>query len=102
LPIFVFGFITSHAIGQGSVIWVFISEMFPNDLRAYGQSIGSFTHWILAALIANVFPFFANQFGPGYIFAFFALMMVWQLFWVRFKMPETKGKSLEEIHQNIH
>jgi sugar porter (SP) family MFS transporter len=102
LPIFVFGFITSHAIGQGSVIWVFISEMFPNDLRAYGQSIGSFTHWILAALIANVFPFFANQFGPGYIFAFFAVMMVWQLFWVRYKMPETKGRSLEEIHQNIH
>jgi len=102
LPIFVFGFIASHAIGQGSVIWVFISEMFPNDLRAYGQSIGSFTHWILAALIANVFPFFANQFGPGYIFAFFGLMMVWQLFWVRFKMPETKGRSLEEIHQNIH
>ncbi|WP_075352325.1 sugar porter family MFS transporter [Algoriphagus marinus] len=102
LPIFVFGFITSHAIGQGSVIWVFISEMFPNDLRAYGQSIGSFTHWILAAVIANVFPFFANQFGPGYIFVFFAIMMVWQLLWVRFKMPETKGKSLEEIHQNIH
>ena len=102
LPIFVFGFITSHAVGQGSVIWVFISEMFPNDLRAFGQSIGSFTHWILAALIANVFPFFANQFGPGYIFAFFAIMMVWQLLWVWFKMPETKGKSLEEIHQNIH
>ncbi|MHA7128408.1 sugar porter family MFS transporter [Algoriphagus namhaensis] len=102
LPIFVFGFIVSHAIGQGSVIWVFISEMFPNDLRAYGQSIGSFTHWILAALIANVFPFFANQFGPGYIFAFFGLMMVGQLIWVRFKMPETKGRTLEEIHQNIH
>lgn len=102
LPIFVFAFITSHAIGQGSVIWVFISEMFPNDLRAYGQSMGSFTHWILAAIIANVFPFFANQFGPGYIFSFFALMMVWQLLWVRFKMPETKGRSLEEIHQNIH
>lgn len=102
LPFFVFAFITSHAIGQGSVIWVFISEMFPNDLRAYGQSIGSFTHWILAAIIANVFPFFANQFGPGYIFSFFALMMVWQLLWVRFRMPETKGRSLEEIHQNIH
>ena len=101
LPIFVFGFITSHAIGQGSVIWVFISEMFPNDLRAYGQSIGSFTHWILAALIANVFPFFANQFGPGYIFAFLCLMWVWQLVWVGFKMPETKGRSLEEIHQKI-
>lgn len=102
LPIFVFGFIVSHAVGQGSVIWVFISEMFPNDLRAYGQSIGSFTHWILAAIIANVFPFFANQYGPGYIFAFFAFMMFIQLIWVRYKMPETKGKSLEEIHQNIH
>jgi sugar porter (SP) family MFS transporter len=101
LPIFVFAFITSHAIGQGSVIWVFISEVFPNELRAYGQSIGCFTHWILAALIANVFPYFANQFGPGYIFAFFALMMVWQLLWVKYKMPETKGRSLEEIQQDL-
>jgi MFS transporter, SP family, arabinose:H+ symporter len=101
LPIFVFGFIASHAIGQGSVIWVFISEMFPNELRAYGQSLGSFTHWILAAIIANVFPFFANSFGPGYIFAFFCLMMVLQLLWVRFKMPETKGRSLEEIQKDL-
>ncbi|WP_348718925.1 sugar porter family MFS transporter, partial [uncultured Algoriphagus sp.] len=102
LPIFVFGFIVSHAVGQGSVIWVFISEMFPNELRAYGQSLGSFTHWILAAVIANVFPFFANAFGPGYIFAFFALMMVWQLLWVKFKMPETKGRTLEEIQKDLH
>lgn len=102
LPIFVFAFIASHAVGQGSVIWVFISEVFPNELRAYGQSIGSFTHWILAALIANVFPYFANQFGPGYIFTFFALMMVCQLLWVKFKMPETKGRSLEEIQQDLH
>lgn len=102
LPIFVFAFIASHAIGQGSVIWVFISEVFPNELRAYGQSIGCFTHWILAALIANVFPYFANQFGPGYIFVFFALMMVWQLLWVKYKMPETKGRSLEEIQQDLH
>ena len=101
LPIFVFGFIASHAVGQGSVIWVFISEMFPNELRAYGQSLGSFTHWILAAAIANVFPFFANQFGPGYIFAFFCFMMVVQLAWVRFAMPETKGRSLEEIQQAL-
>ncbi len=101
LPIFVFGFITSHAIGQGSVIWVFISEIFPNELRAYGQSIGCFTHWILAAVIANVFPYFANQFGPGYIFAFFAAMMVCQLLWVKFKMPETKGRSLEEIQLDL-
>ena len=101
LPIFVFGFIASHAIGQGSVIWVFISEMFPNELRAYGQSLGSFTHWILAAVIANVFPFFANNFGPGYIFAFFCLMMIWQLLWVKFKMPETKGRTLEEIQKDL-
>ncbi|MEY2705140.1 MAG: hypothetical protein RL407_1202 [Bacteroidota bacterium] len=101
LPIFIFGFICSHAVGQGSVIWVFIAEMFPNELRAYGQSLGSFTHWIMAAVIANVFPFFANQFGPGYIFAFFCLMMVVQLLWVRFAMPETKGRSLEEIQQDL-
>ncbi len=102
LPIFVFGFIASHAVGQGAVIWVFISEMFPNELRAYGQSLGSFTHWILAAVIANVFPFFANSFGPGYIFAFFCVMMIWQLLWVMFKMPETKGRSLEEIQKDLH
>lgn len=101
LPIFVFGFIASHAVGQGAVIWVFISEMFPNELRAYGQSLGSFTHWILAAVIANVFPFFANSFGPGYIFAFFCLMMVLQLLWVMFKMPETKGRTLEEIQKDL-
>ncbi|MFC5190456.1 sugar porter family MFS transporter [Algoriphagus aquatilis] len=101
LPIFVFGFIASHAVGQGSVIWVFISEMFPNELRASGQSLGSFTHWILAAVIANVFPFFANSFGPGYIFSFFCLMMVVQLLWVFFKMPETKGRTLEEIQKDL-
>ncbi|MBD3626761.1 sugar porter family MFS transporter [Cyclobacterium sp.] len=101
LPIFVFMFIASHAIGQGAVIWVFISEIFPNELRAYGQSIGSFTHWILAAIIANVFPLLANQFGPVIIFGFFALMMVLQLLWVTFKMPETKGRSLEEIQKDF-
>lgn len=101
LPYFVFVFIASHAIGQGSVIWVFIAEIFPNELRAFGQSLGSFTHWILAALIANVFPFFANTFGAGSIFAFFALMMVLQLLWVAFRMPETKGKSLEEIQREL-
>ena len=101
LPIFVFIFIASHAIGQGSVIWVFISEIFPNELRAYGQSIGSFTHWILAAVIANVFPFFANQLGPSTIFGFFGVMMIIQLIWVAFRMPETKGRSLEEIQQDL-
>lgn len=101
LPYFVFVFIASHAIGQGSVIWVFIAEIFPNELRAFGQSLGSFTHWILAALIANLFPFFASTFGAGSIFAFFALMMVLQLIWVAFRMPETKGKSLEEIQKEL-
>lgn len=101
LPYFVFGFITSHAIGQGSVICVFIAEIFPNELRAFGQSLGSFTHWILAALVANIFPYFANTYGAGNIFAFFALMMVLQLLWVIFRMPETKGKSLEEIQKEL-
>ena len=101
LPIFVFMFIASHAVGQGSVIWVFISEIFPNELRAYGQSLGSFTHWILAAIIANVFPLVANQFGPVFIFGFFGIMMIFQLVWVATRMPETKGKSLEEIQQDL-
>jgi len=101
LPIFVFIFIASHAIGQGSVIWVFISEIFPNKLRASGQSLGCFTHWILAAVIANIFPFLASTLGPAYIFGFFCFMMVIQLLWVLFIMPETKGKSLEEIGQKL-
>ncbi|MCH7408248.1 sugar porter family MFS transporter [Belliella sp. DSM 111904] len=101
LPYFVFAFIASHAIGQGSVIWVFISEIFPNELRAFGQSMGSFTHWILAALIANIFPLIANKYGAGNIFAFFAVMMVLQLLWVAWKMPETKGRSLEELQREL-
>lgn len=101
LPIFVFIFIASHAIGQGSVIWVFISEVFPNKLRASGQSLGCFTHWILAAVIANIFPYLATTLGPAYIFGFFCFMMILQLLWVIFIMPETKGKSLEEIGQKL-
>lgn len=101
LPVFVFIFIASHAVGQGSVIWVFIAEVFPNEMRAYGQSLGCFTHWILAAIIANIFPFFANQFGPVSIFGFFAVMMGLQLLWVATRMPETKGRSLEEIQQDL-
>jgi MFS transporter, SP family, arabinose:H+ symporter len=101
LPIFVFIFIGAHAIGQGSVIWVFISEIFPNKLRANGQALGCFTHWILAAIIANIFPFMATALGPAFIFGFFCLMMVLQLLWVIFIMPETKGKSLEEIGRNL-
>lgn len=101
LPYFVFLFIASHAVGQGSVIWVFIAEIFPNEVRAYGQSIGSFAHWILATVIANIFPFFATRFGPTGIFAFFAAMMLLQLLWVAMRMPETKGRSLEQIQREL-
>ncbi len=101
LPYFVFVFIAAHALGQGAVIWVFISEIFPNEFRAFGQSFGSFIHWFFAALMANFFPAVANAFGAASIFGCFALMMVLQLIWVALKMPETKGKSLEQIQREI-
>ncbi|APG60677.1 sugar porter family MFS transporter [Christiangramia salexigens] len=97
VPIFLFIFIASHAIGQGAVIWVFISEIFPNKLRASGQAFGSSTHWVLAAIIPSLVPLLFTTIGPGYVFAFFAFMMVLQLLFVIFMMPETKGKSLEDI-----
>jgi len=93
----IIAFIGAHAIGQGAVIWVFIAEIFPNDHRASGQSLGSFTHWIFAALLTLFFPVVIKSIDAGYIFAFFSFMMVLQLVWVRFMMPETKGKTLEEI-----
>lgn len=101
VPLWLFVFIAAHAIGQGAVIWVFISEIFPNEVRAAGQSLGSSTHWIMAALIASVFPSLANTFGGGPIFAFFAAMMVLQLLFVWRMMPETKGASLEELEQRM-
>jgi MFS family permease len=101
VPIFLFLFIAAHAIGQGAVIWVFISEVFPNHLRASGQSFGSSTHWILAALIPSFIPYLFSTIGPGYVFAFFAFMMVLQLLFVIFMMPETKGKTLEELGEEL-
>ena len=98
---YIFMFIASHAIGQGAVIWVFISEIFPNSVRASGMAWGSLTHWVFAALIANVFPVFAKQFGGAPIFAFFAVMMVLQLLYVWFMMPETKGVSLEDLQKRL-
>ena len=98
---FIFLFIAAHAIGQGAVIWVFISEIFPNSVRAAGQSFGSFTHWIFAALIANIFPVVASKFGGGPVFAFFTAMMVLQLLFVWRMMPETKGVSLEELGRRL-
>jgi MFS transporter, SP family, arabinose:H+ symporter len=101
VPMYIFAFIAAHAIGQGSVIWVFISEIFPNSVRASGMAWGSLTHWILAALITNFFPIFTNILGESTIFTCFALMMVMQLAYVKFLMPETKGATLEDIESHI-
>lgn len=101
VPIFLFMFIASHAIGQGAVIWVFISEIFPNHLRASGQSFGSSTHWFLAALIPALIPTLFSTIGAGIVFLFFAIMMVFQLLFVIFMMPETKGISLEELSKKL-
>ncbi len=101
VPMYIFAFIAAHAIGQGSVIWVFISEIFPNSVRASGMAWGSLTHWILAALITNFFPIFTNILGESTIFTFFAIMMFAQLAYVKFLMPETKGATLEDIESNI-
>ena len=101
VPIFLFLFIAAHAIGSGAVIWVFISEIFPNRLRASGQAFGSSTHWVLAAIIPSTIPYLFTNIGPGYVFAFFAFMMVLQLIFVIFMMPETKGKSLEELSEEL-
>jgi len=101
VPLLLFVFIASHAIGQGAVIWVFISEVFPNSVRAYGQSLGCATHWILAAVITTIFPIMAAKFGAAPLFLFFACMMVLQLLWVIFRMPETKGVPLEELEAKL-
>jgi len=107
LMIFILVFIASHAVGQGAVIWVFISEIFPNRIRAYGQSWGTGTHWVFAALITLLTPIFLDAeqgiFGenPWPIFIFFAFMMVLQLLYVLFMMPETKGISLEELEKKL-
>ena len=93
-------FIAAHSFGQGTVIWVFISEVFPNRVRASGQALGSFTHWFMAAAISWTFPVIADISG-GHTFAFYALCMVGQLIWVLFVMPETKGLSLEEIQKKM-
>jgi len=98
IPVFLFLFIASHAIGQGAVIWVFISEIFPDILRAQGQSLGCSVHWALAALITLFMPVALSAFpNPGYVFILFAGMTVIQLVFVLFMMPETKGISLERL-----
>jgi sugar porter (SP) family MFS transporter len=102
IPFFLFLFIASHAIGQGAVIWVFISEIFPDNLRAQGQSFGSSVHWVLAALITLFMPVALSAFpNPGYVFLLFSGMMVFQLIFVLYLMPETKGVSLERLSKSL-
>lgn len=101
VPIFLFLFIASHAIGQGAVIWVFVSEIFPNHLRGSGQSFGSSVHWVLAAIIPSMIPFLFSSIGAAPVFAFFAFMMFLQLLFVALIMPETKGISLEELSKSL-
>ena len=101
VPVCIFAFIAAHAIGQGAVIWVFISEIFPNKFRAEGQSLGSFTHWFFAALLTTVFPKMVTIFPPGGVFLFFCGMMVLQLVWVKYMVPETKGVPLEDMAERL-
>ncbi|PYV67189.1 MAG: MFS transporter [Acidobacteria bacterium] len=101
IPTCIFAFIAAHAIGQGAVIWVFISEIFPNRHRAQGQSLGSFTHWIFAALLTTFFPKMVSALPPGYVFSFFMGMMCLQLLWVKMMVPETKNVPLEELQREL-
>ena len=94
---FLLAFIAAHAIGQGAVIWVYISEIFPSSARAKGQTLGSSTHWISAATLTLVMPSLLAEVAPAKIFLAFALLMVLQLLWVRFAMVETRGRALEDI-----
>lgn len=101
VPACIFAFIGAHAVGQGAVIWVFISEIFPNANRANGQALGSSVHWVFAALLTLIFPKLVSAFPAGYVFLFFCLMMVLQLVWVKLMVPETKGVSLEKIEERL-
>jgi sugar porter (SP) family MFS transporter len=101
VPIYLFVYIAFFAFSQGAVIWVFISEIFPNQVRAKGQALGSFTHWFMAAVIAFTFPYIAETLGGGNTFLIFSFMMVLQLLFVWRMMPETKGTSLEKMEQKV-
>ena len=98
--VYLIGFIAFFAFSQGAVIWVFIGEVFPNRVRAQGQSLGSFSHWFMNALISGIFPLLAGSSG-GYPFVFFSIMMVLQFFVVLFVYPETKGVSLEAMQKKM-
>jgi MFS transporter, SP family, arabinose:H+ symporter len=102
VPLWIFGFIAAHAVGQGAVIWIYISEIFPNRQRAEGQALGCSTHWIFAALLTSFFPKLVGIVAPGYVFLFFALMMVLQLIWVKTMVIETKAVPLEQVQQRLN
>jgi len=99
LLFYIMGFIASFALSQGAVIWVFLAEIFPNEVRAQGSSLGSTTHWLFAAIISWVFPIIVegSTLGGYYVFLFYALMVILSFVFILF-MPETKGKVLEEIN----
>lgn len=101
VPVCIFAFIASHAVGQGAVIWVFISEIFPNRFRATGQALGSATHWVFAALLTLYFPVMVDRLPAGVVFLIFTGMMVLQLIWVKMMVPETKGVSLEGLEEKL-
>jgi MFS family permease len=96
----ILGFIAFFAISSGAVIWVYISEVFPNAVRAKGQALGCFTHWFMCTLISWAFPVVAERAGT-WAFAFFAFMMAVQLVWAVFFMPETKGGTIEDIEERL-
>jgi MFS family permease len=100
---YLIGFIAFFAFSQGAVIWVFISEIFPNSVRSQGGSLGSFTHWIMAAIISYAFPVIvkSSPLGGYYSFLFYTAMMVLHLLFVLFFLPETKGKTLEKIQEEL-
>lgn len=95
------GFIASFAFSQGAVMWVFLAEVFPNQVRAHGQALGSFTHWVWNFLVSLLFPIAMNGVGGGAVFGFFAVMMVFQFACVIFMMPETRGKTLESLEKEL-
>jgi len=101
VPACIFAFIAAHAVGQGAVIWVLLSEIFPNRHRAAGQAFGSSTHWFFAAALTLVFPKMAEILPPASIFGFFCFMMCLQLLWVKWKVPETKNVPLEEMQKRL-
>jgi sugar porter (SP) family MFS transporter len=103
LLFYLIGFIAFFAFSQGAVIWVFISEIFPNSVRSQGGSLGSTTHWVMAWIITTIFPGIVegNEKGGFYAFVFFAFMMFLQLIFVWRVLPETKGRTLEEIQKDL-